>query len=74
MIKINKLKARMMELEYGMEALSAAIGINVSTLYRKLRHPDTFYLWELQQIQQILNLDKYQIFDIFFDAGEVGGK
>lgn len=74
MIKINKFKARMMELGYGMGVLSTEIGINISTLYRKMREPDAFYLWELQKIQQILNLDKDQIFDIFFDAGEVGGK
>lgn len=74
MIKTNKLKARMMELGYGMGVLSTEIGINISTLYRKMREPDAFYLWELQKIQQILNLDKDQIFDIFFDAGEVGGK
>ena len=64
----------MIELGFCMKSLSTEIGIDISTLYRKLRHPDTFYLWELQQIQQILNLDKNQIFDIFFDYGEVGGK
>ena len=74
MIKKNKLKARMIELGFCMKSLSTEIGIDISTLYRKMREPGAFYLWELQQIQQILQLDQNQIFDIFFDAGEVGVK
>lgn len=72
MVEVNKIKARMLELEYGMEALSTEIGIHISTLYRKMREPDTFQLWELQKLQTALRLDQDQMFDIFFYGGGSG--
>lgn len=68
MVKVNKIKARMLELGYGMETLSTEIGIHISTLYKKLKKPDTFQLWELQKLHTALRLDQYQVFDIFFAA------
>ena len=67
MVKLNNLKARMAELEMGMEEFAKAVDIHVSTLYRKMRAPEDFYLRELRKIKAALQLSPEQMAEIFFD-------
>ena len=64
---INKLKAKLVEHGIGVVEFAAEIGIDSSTLYRKLRKPDTFQLWELQRIKEILHLTPTQFSQIFLE-------
>ena len=64
---MNKLNARMAELEMSMTDLAETIGIHVSTLYRKMRAPECLYLWEVKKIKEALHLSQKQLVEIFFD-------
>lgn len=68
MVRINYLKARMLECGISMERLSEQVGIHVSTMYRKTRQPDTFLLWELLKIKEVLGLSMEQFCYIFLDG------
>lgn len=68
MARLNKLKAQMVEQMMPMEKLADAMGVHVSTLYRKFRYPDTFLVWEVKKIQDALSLSDEQLVTIFFDG------
>lgn len=67
MVKVNRLRARMLEQGCSMEGLSEEIGIHISTLYRKMRAPESMCLWELEKIREALGLSREQLLDIFFE-------
>lgn len=66
MVRVNRLKAQMLERECSMEQLSEEIGLHISTLYRKMREPDSIRVWELVRIRDALGLTGEQVLDIFF--------
>ena len=66
MVRVNRLRAQMLERECSMEQLSEHIGIHISTLYRKMRAPESMCLWEVEKIKAALGLTKEQVLDIFF--------
>jgi hypothetical protein len=57
----------MLEQGCSMEGLSEEIGIHISTLYRKMRAPESMCLWELEKIREALGLSREQLLDIFFE-------
>lgn len=63
----NKLKAKMMLADKKPEDLSAALGINISTFYRKANNNGNFTRNEIVIISQFLNLCDTEMQEIFFD-------
>lgn len=67
MFNYNKLKAKMMLADKKPEDLSAALGINISTFYRKANNNGNFTRNEIVIISQFLNLCDTEMQEIFFD-------
>lgn len=64
----NKVKFRMSVIGAGLtlETLSKEIGINPSTLHRKMSGDSDFTRKEIQEISRILKLDVNAVNEIFF--------
>lgn len=66
-MNVNKLRGKIVEQEMNVEKLAKAIGMDKSTLYRKLNSDgDTFTVREVNSICKALNLSKNEAFEIFF--------
>lgn len=66
-VNVNKLKAKMVELGINIEGLSAKIGIDKATFYRRLAsHGETFSIKEADLICRELNLSRDEVNAIFF--------
>lgn len=71
MVNINKLKGKMVECGMNVEKLSDKIGVDKSTLYRKLStNGENFTIKEANLIAKELNLTYSEVNSIFF-ANEV---
>lgn len=66
MAQINLLKARMAEVDMNMTDLAGAMGMHLSTLYRRFSQPEDLHLWEIQELREILDLSHAQLVAIFF--------
>lgn len=67
MININKFRAIIIEKKSSIEEISYKLGVNKSTIYRKLQqNGDTFTLKEINMLVNLLNLTNNEILDIFF--------
>lgn len=67
MVNINKLKGKIVENDLTIEKLADIIGINRSTIYRKLNHEgETFTIKEANLIARALNLTAEEVNAIFF--------
>ena len=62
----NILKAKMVEQGITTEALADMLGINSTTLYRKMSGSSDFKRAEIQQITVLLKLNSNEMFRIFF--------
>jgi transcriptional regulator with XRE-family HTH domain len=71
MINANKLRGRVVENGLTMRALAARLGVNESTLHRKLQNSG-FTIHEAQEIAKILNLSAEDVMAIFL-PNYVGG-
>lgn len=67
MAHLNLLKARMAEVNMNMTDLAGAMGVHLSTLYRRFSQPEDLHLWELQELREILGLSRNQLVEIFFE-------
>lgn len=67
MVNINKLKGKMVEKECSVEKMSKVLGVNPSTLYRKLNtNGDNFTLKEARDMARTLEMSYEEVNDIFF--------
>lgn len=67
MVNVNKLKARMVELDINACELSTRIGIDRATFYRRLSsNGETFLIREVDAIAKELKMTKDDINEIFF--------
>ena len=66
MFKKNELRAEMAREGMTNEALAKAIGINASSLYRKITGQTDFYRYEIVKIAEVLHLDDDTMRRIFF--------
>ena len=66
-MSILKLKGKMVENGYTADSLAAAIGIDRSTLYRKMERIVNFSVGEAQKIKDVLQLSVEEFMVIFFD-------
>lgn len=65
-MNILKLRGKMVENGYNVEALAVALDIDRTTLYRKLNDGEKITIGEAQKINTVLNLTKDEAHDIFF--------
>lgn len=66
MLKANELKSEVARNEMTLEELARFLGINKSTLNRKMYGKSDFYRNEIVQIANILHLSQERINAIFF--------
>lgn len=67
-MNILKLKGKIIESNLSVDKLAKAIGINKSTLYRKLKNNGSgLMIKEVYQIVEILKLSSKEANEIFFD-------
>ena len=64
-VNIAKLKGKMVEMGFTVETLAIAIGIDRSTLYRKLEAIEKFTVGEARKIKVVLNLTNEEATLIF---------
>jgi hypothetical protein len=65
-MNIPKLRGKMVENGYNVEGFAVALGMDRTTLYRKLNEGEKFTVGEAQKINTVLNLTKDEAHDIFF--------
>ena len=68
MFKKNELRSEMVRQGITNEALSKAINISDSAMYRKMNGESDFYRNEIIAISKILNLSNERMCEIFFHA------
>lgn len=66
-MNILKLKGKMVETEHTMDGLALEIGVDRSTLYRKMECGEKFTVGEVQKIKMALSLNNEELTSIFFD-------
>ncbi len=66
MTNVLKLKAKITEKGYTVETLARAIGMNKSTLYRKINRMEIFTIKEAYNIAIALDLTESELNEIFF--------
>ena len=64
-MKINKLKAKIVEQGMNVEALADAIGIDRSSLYRKLNNFEKITIGEAMKMKDALGMTEAEASDIF---------
>ncbi len=64
-MKLNKLKAKIVEKGMNVEALADMIGVERSTLYRKLNNFEKITIGEAQKMKEALEMTDAEATDIF---------
>ena len=64
-MKLNKLKAKIVELGMNVETLADKIGTERSTLYRKLNNFEKITIGEATRMKDALNMTDAEAIDIF---------
>ena len=65
-MKILKLRGKIVENGLKMETLADKIGVDKSTLYRKLKEGEKFTIGDARKIKEALNLTNEEASEIFF--------
>lgn len=65
-MKLNLLKGKIVEKGMNVEALAEKIGIDRSSMYRKLNNFEKITIGEAQKIKDVLNLSDEDAKTIFF--------
>ena len=65
-MNVDKLKGKIVEQRLTQEKVAAAIGINPTTLYKKMSGASDFTRNEIESIRAILGLSDNDVLDIFF--------
>lgn len=64
-MNMNKLRAKMVELDMNVEELADVIGMTGATLYRKLKAPLKITIGEAIQMKDVLDLTDEEALEIF---------
>ncbi len=62
---VIKLKCKIIEKNMNVEQLADAIGINRSSLYRKLNNAEKITIGEALKMKEVLTMDDSEAFEIF---------
>lgn len=68
MLDVQKLKAKIVEKGKNVEGVSADIGINPATFYRKMKN-NSFEIREADRLIEVLSLNYDEATSIFFSDG-----
>lgn len=68
MVRVNRLKAKIVELEMSVDSVAEKIGMDRSTLYRRLQNPDGFTVGEIGALSRVLGLSCEDSQAIFFSV------
>jgi DNA-binding XRE family transcriptional regulator len=66
-MNIPKLKGKMVEMGYNVETFATQIGVDRSTLYRKLECGEKISIGEAQRMKDVLSLSNEEVSAIFFN-------
>lgn len=66
-MNINKLKGKIVEKGLNVETLAALIGIDRSSLYRKLNKSERITVGEANKMKEVLEMSSEEATNIFFD-------
>lgn len=66
-MNVSKLKGKIVEKGLNVETLAESIGLNRSSLYRKLNNSDKFTIGEARKIKDVLLLTNDEATDIFLN-------
>jgi predicted DNA-binding transcriptional regulator AlpA len=61
----NKIRARIVELGMSIPQIASSLGMNRSTMYRKLKDPGRFTVAELRKLVSVLQWSGQEVRDIF---------
>ena len=61
----NKIRGRIIELGLSIPQIASSLGINRSTMYRKLKDPGRFTVAELRKLVSLLQWSGQEVRDIF---------
>jgi predicted DNA-binding transcriptional regulator AlpA len=61
----NKIRARIIELGMSIPQIASSLGMNRSTMYRKLKDPGRFTVAELRKLVSVLQWSGQEVRDIF---------
>ena len=64
-MNVNKLKGKVVEMGMNMETLAETIGINRSSLYRKLNNFEKVTIGEAQKMKDALSMSDEEAYEIF---------
>ena len=64
-VNINKLKGKIVEKDMSVETLAARIGINKSSLYRKLNNYEKITIGEAVKMKEALEMNDAEAYEIF---------
>ena len=64
-MNVNKLKAKIVEMGMNVESLAEAIGIDRSSLYRKLNKSEKITIGEAQKMKDALAMSDDEAYEIF---------
>lgn len=64
-MNINKLKGKIVENEMNVEALASKIGVDRSSLYRKLNNVERITIGEAVKMKDVLSLTNEEAIEIF---------
>ena len=65
-MNIQKLKGKMIENGFNVERLASEVGVDRSTLYRKLNEGEKFTIGDVIRIKAVLGISNEEASDIFF--------
>lgn len=67
MVDVNKLKGKIVEKALSVEKVAVAIGIDKTTMYRKINNSgESFTIGEADRIAKLLDLTAFEAQSIFF--------
>ena len=61
----NKIRVRIIELGMSVPQIASSLGMNRSTMYRKLKDPGRFTVAELRKLVSVLQWSGQEVRDIF---------
>lgn len=66
-MEAKKLKAELLINDLSGKELAEILGVSPTTMYRKIKKPDTLTLDEIKGISKVLKLSSEKILEIFFN-------
>lgn len=66
-MKLNKLKGKLVENEMDFKSLVKPLGVNYSTVQKRMSGQSEFKISEANEMRKLLKLTDQEVIEIFFD-------